>query len=48
MSVEDLKKRAYDLSLKAGRYEIIPELACMDSLQLSGLIAWLVNRIGAC
>ncbi|WP_157381528.1 hypothetical protein [Methylophilus sp. 5] len=43
MNITDLQKRAYELCLKAGRYEIIPELACMDSLQLSGLITWLLR-----
>lgn len=46
MTITDLQNRGYELCLKAGRYEIIPELACMDCLQLTGLIAWLLNQQG--
>jgi hypothetical protein len=46
MTITDLQNRAYALCLKAGRYEIIPELACMDCLQLTGLIAWLLSLQG--
>jgi hypothetical protein len=46
MNITDLQNRAYELCLKAGRYEIIPEIACMDYLQLTGLISWLLIQQG--
>lgn len=38
--------RAYELCLKANRYEIIPELAFMDIATLSGVIARLTRLLG--
>lgn len=46
MTITDLQKRAYELCLKAGRYEIMPELASIYSLQLSGLITFLQRIVG--
>jgi hypothetical protein len=46
MLLTHLQKSAYELCLQSSRYEIIPDLACLDCLQLSSLIAWLLSQQG--
>jgi hypothetical protein len=40
MTMTSLQNRAYELCLQSSRYEIMPDLVCMDCLQLSGLISY--------
>lgn len=46
MTITSLQKRGYDLCLQSGRYEIMPDLAGMDCLQLTGLISYLIRLLG--
>lgn len=43
MMLTSLQNRAYELCIQSGRYEIMGDLASMDCMQLSGVIAYLLS-----